>query len=493
MKKVIEINELKNVKRLVFEMPPPGVWLLTGENGAGKTTLLACLNRLGDRNAFPKHFQTSNVSNRLDSYDKSTVSFSINQSKVVYSYSGSRWTPKPKKNASLINGFGYASVLFVGANAERVTPKPEDFTTKRIHPVPQSIKSAANKIFASNKFDALRKVNVTRGQNQAFVFRAGDKYFSEKNFSLGELCTLKLISRIQAAPANSLVVIDELEMALHPSAQVRLYHYLEEVSAQNGHTVIFSTHSVSLIKTADRSKIIFLRRHDDGSTVEERKPYLSAVLGGLAYVEEKSADSVIYVEDEMAEHAARALVRLVSADRLQSGQFSVPKVEVVPIGGFFQVVSFLKRHEALHRSSVKSYALLDRDVKDETIAGWQAQGKVQNLAWFDEYQGRIQFLPWTPEVGIVEQFLQPGSALLASTREKLGEVQLHFHTNASTVNDPSNRNECKEWVNDAVEFWSEHYGVDCAKSREALCSSLAALYFAGNRPAAMQLISPLIS
>ncbi|WP_363320436.1 ATP-binding protein [Roseinatronobacter sp.] len=101
MAKKIEISNLKNVQSLIFEMPPSGVWLLTGENGSGKTTLLACLNRLGDRNSFPKHFQTSTKSDRLDRYSDARIAFSINNSRVTYAYAGERWVSRPRKNASV--------------------------------------------------------------------------------------------------------------------------------------------------------------------------------------------------------------------------------------------------------------------------------------------------------------------------------------------------------------------------------------------------------
>ncbi len=473
-------------------MPPPGTWLLTGQNGAGKTTLLACLDRLGNRLAFPQHFMTSRVSDRLDSFSKSKVSFSINEETVTYSYSGVRWMPKPKNKAKIVAGFGYAGVLYVGANAERVTPKPEDFEPKKIHSVPQPIKDAANRIFDTKKFDQLRKVNVTRGNNQAFVFRVGASYYSEKNFSLGELCTLKLILKVQHMPANSLIVVDELEMALHPSAQVRLFQYLDQVGSQAGHTIIFSTHSVSLIKSVDRKQILYLRREGDGVIVE-KEPYLSAVLGGLAFVEEKSADTVIYVEDYMAELATRTLVRLVAAERLKHKQNSRPKVEVVPIGGFAQVVAFLKRHDALHRASVKSYALLDLDVKDETVSGWEAENNHIKLAWFQEYENRIEYLPWTPEKGIVDLYLRPENQLLEFLRSNLDDAQLSFPPKAGEIKLSANRKECKNWVREVVEYWSEHFAIEPNRSREALCAAIATTYFEEHRSAALSKISPLIS
>lgn len=492
MAKFIEIENLKNVKRLAFEMPGPGVWLLTGENGSGKTTLLACLHRLGDRQAFPRYFQTSNVSDRLDAYSDAKITFKINDAKVEYTYAGSRWAPRPKKNSNIVNGFGYSNVLFIAANSDRISPKPDDFGTDRIHAVSGSIKDAANRIFNTDKFKNLRKVNVTRGQNTAFVFKAGNNYYSEKNFSLGELCVLKLLTKVQSSPANSLVVVDELEMALHPSAQIRLYHYLKEIANRDGHTIIFSTHSVSLIKTASRNSLIYLRR-TAYEIVAERKPYLSAVLGGLAHVEEKSADAVIYVEDEMAELSARTLVNLVSAARIGERKTSAPKIEVVPIGGFHQVISFLKRHDALHRSSVKSFALLDLDVKDETVASWQANEDVEKLAWLQEYEGRIQYLPWTPEVGMVALLLEPGNEFLEELRSRLDQNQLQFSQGVNAPVDPTNRDQCKAWARDTISFWCEQFGVTRRDCKLALCSALASLYFSRNKAQAMQTISPLIS
>ncbi|MFM7350596.1 MAG: AAA family ATPase, partial [Erythrobacter sp.] len=47
MANALEVRNLRNISRLRFELPDPGVWLLTAGNGAGKTTLLACLRRIG--------------------------------------------------------------------------------------------------------------------------------------------------------------------------------------------------------------------------------------------------------------------------------------------------------------------------------------------------------------------------------------------------------------------------------------------------------------
>lgn len=471
-------------------MPPPGVWLLTGENGTGKTTLLACIRRIGSRHAFPIHFPTSAVSDRLDSFSRSEITYSVNDAKVTYAYAGERWVPRPRKNVSVLDAFGYTSVVFVGATADRITPKPEDFSPSRVHAVKLSIKNSANEIFGTKKFDTLRRVNVTRGQNEAFVFLTGKDYYSEKNFSLGELCVLKLLLNLDTAPANSLVVIDELEMALHPSAQVRLFHYLNKVSAEKRHTIIFSTHSVSLIKTSERKNIIFLR-WDDGSIIAERAPYLSVVLGGLAFVEEKSADSVIYVEDEMAEYVTAPLIQLTCSEIIKNGSHALPKIEVVPIGGFAQVIAFLKKHEALHRQSVKSFALLDGDVKTETLENWKNTRNYEKLAWFDEYKSRIQYLPWAPEVGIYERYRSKENDYRSQLRSMLNENQLQFSITAERQVENNNRNQCKKWVDATLQFWDREFAIEPSRSKKALCEALAAAYFKSNRANVLEVFAPM--
>ena len=55
-------------------------------------------------------------------------------------------------------------------------------------------------------------------------------------------------------------MIDEIEIALHPKAQINLLRKLKDIAAQKNLTIIFSTHSSTLIKSSDRSKILYLER-----------------------------------------------------------------------------------------------------------------------------------------------------------------------------------------------------------------------------------------
>ena len=192
MIKRIVIKNLKPIRELTFDVPERGVYLLAGSNGAGKTSLLACLRRIGHRHAFAHHFASSQQSASLDNFEGTEVEYILNAQSVKYVYGGERWVPRPRSRNRLVDSFGYPNVLYIGATADRITPRPEDFNPRRIRPAAQMIRDTANRIFGTTKFDHLKTINLARGVgNSAFLIQSSppprSKYYSERNFSLGEL------------------------------------------------------------------------------------------------------------------------------------------------------------------------------------------------------------------------------------------------------------------------------------------------------------------
>ncbi|QXC52616.1 AAA family ATPase (plasmid) [Agrobacterium salinitolerans] len=416
----IEICNLRNIARLHFTIPDRGVWLLTGANGVGKTSLLACLRRLGSANAFPVHFPSSLRSDRLDNHATGRVTYEVNGSRVEYAYRGSRWTPRPRSASHLFRNFGYASVTYIGATADRITPRPEDFDTHHVKAVDKHIVNAANRIFQTEKFTQLRSINLTRGKgNDAFVLALGtapQTYHSEKHFSLGELCVLKLLRLLKDVPNNSMIIVDELEMALHPRAQVELLRYLEEQAKSKSLTVIFSTHSVTLLKTIDHRHIIYLERQEDGSVAPVVGCFPTYAIGNIAADEETLPDIVFYVEDLFARDFLNAFFDLFS-DAKYNDPTLRPSAKIVPVGGYSEVVRFLERNRSVLPTSVRQKAVLDQDVESETIVSWQNAGDHAKLAKHKELEGYISFLPFTPEVG----FMDFASGNIQSFEQKLRE------------------------------------------------------------------------
>lgn len=411
MSLTINITDVKNIQKLEFLVPSGGVFVLAGENGSGKTTLLACLARIGFSDSFPRHFRTSNVSSKLDQYDKAKVEYAFSESShsVTYAYSGTRWEPTPKKNsATLLANSGFSEVLYVAADEARVTPRREDFRPNKIKSASPFIQTNANLILGTQKFTSLRTVNVKRGTGQqAFVLEIGPTaYVSERNFSLGELAILKLFRALETCQERALVVIDELELALHPVAQERLLQVLEGIAKQKELTVIFSTHSATLIRSVNPKKLIFLEKRLAGTVVCVTPCYATYALGRIAPPTDLKPEIVLLVEDREAQTWLQALMRKAIG---RVYPHSVPSIVCQPVGGYAEVLRFFSRGTSIFGPGTRAVVALDADCQSlfaiSSTSGTTVSSSVASdlRQIYLTNQASVKFLPETPEVGLINE------------------------------------------------------------------------------------------
>lgn len=495
----IRVRDLRNIKKLDFLIPDRGVWLLTAGNGAGKTSLLACLRRIGHPNSFQIHFASSLRSDRLDNHSNGSVTYEINGEEVEYAYRGERWTPRPRSNANLFDRFGYSSVTYIGANADRITPRPEDFETRNIRTANSSIISAANEIFETNKFLRLRVVNLSRGVgNEAFVLALDTSpvtYHSEKHFSLGELCVLKLLRLITQVNNNSMIIVDELEMALHPRAQVKLLRYLEIQARNKSLTIVFSTHSVTLLKTVNRRQIIYLETQDNGDTRPVVGCYPTYAIGNIAADEETLPDIVLYVEDVFARDVSTAFFEMFADERFQDPT-ERPTTKIIPVGGFQEVISFFDRNRSILPEQVVQKALLDNDVSTETMANWQTNNNHSQLAKFARLDNYIKFLPFTPEVGLLDFISDNLQSFESRLRDKCGDHQLRIGNIIGiydrTLQGARRRDAAKHAKDELSSYIEQRTQRGEDSVREMLSGIFAQLSWTQYRPEFMRLFGQLI-
>lgn len=500
MASAIEIRNLRNISRLRFEIPAPGVWLLTAGNGVGKTSLLACLRRIGQPNAFPIHFPSSVRSERLDNHSEGTVTYEIDGDSVEYAYRGERWTPRPRSNSHLFDELGYPSVVYVGATADRITPRPEDFDTQYIRAASPVIIIAANEIFETDKFSKLRTINLTRGAgNDAFVLALGaapHTYHSEKHFSLGELCVLKLLRLLREVPDDSMIIIDELEMALHPRAQVNLVRHLERQARQKSLTVIFSTHSVTLLKTIDRHRIIFLDKQEDGEIKVVVGCFPTYAIGNIASEEETLPDVMLYVEDLFARDMLTAFFEKFSDERVPDPT-ARPTTKIVPVGPFTAVMAFLERNRSVLPNSIIQKAVLDEDVATDSIAGWRQHNNHAQLLKYQRQHNDIRFLPFTPEVGLVDHIAANCASFEAGLRRRCHDNQIRI-AGIMRGYDPAlaggeQRRAAKGLTDELIAYLERKTQRTPDVVREQLCGVFANDTWARHRAAFMQLFGPMVA
>ena len=396
MKKVI-IKNLKNITNLEFQIPDSGVWVLTGRNGSGKSTLLGVLWRIKEPNAFQRHFPSSKDT-ELDNYEGAEISYIITENgeekAVTYTRRDIRWPPTPKKNKSILDGFGYKKVEFIKVDERRIFPREEEFqpNKSRIKDVSDFIKNGANTTFNTNKFKRLKVFNAARGVTPAYLIEIEKrKWYSEKNFSLGELNVIRLLGRLEQLrdKENSLILIDEFDMALHPIAQINLIDVLEKYVEDNNHTIIFSTHSASIIRHIDRQKIIHIDVDKNYKFKIIKGPPLYKVLEDISGKIHLTEGPRVFCEDEYAkEFILTAYAKYVEKNKIDPISFTPIKC-----GSWTEVITRAKETSA---DGCPFIAIPDADVLDTP--------KYDEL--IKPIKEQVRPLPVTPEVSIAYHFIE---------------------------------------------------------------------------------------
>lgn len=401
----ITLKNVKAIRSLEFPIPDKGLWLLTGLNGGGKTTLLACLYRISYPRAFQDYFHTSATQSKLDTFQNAQIKYEISGQEVTYRYAGRRWPPTPKRNSGLLNQFPFPKVFFIEANSDRVEPHPDDIVPRNIHPAEPQIRNFLTSVTRSSKWKRLSYVNTRRGVgNRAFLIPYRSKsethYYSEKNFSLGELCVLKLARRLAQAPAGSLILIDEVEMALHPQAQVRLITQLEELAGDQALTILISSHSATLIKHIDRKQTIFLAEGATGHFTAHFNVFSATILGSLAFEEELDCDCLFFVEDDAARHLLEQAIGLWQEH--QSSLPHAPTYRIIPVGPYERVLEMRRQAREFAPNFIRRVAVLDADVWPENLEKSAPNKNPHARDIYSSDRKDIYFLPCTPEPGLVE-------------------------------------------------------------------------------------------
>ena len=72
--------------------------------------------------------------------------------------------------------------------------------------------------------------------------------YSEANAGSGEVAVIQLVKRIEEAEDNSLILLDEPEVSIHPGAQEKLKWYLLDVTKRKKLQIIISSHSPILLR-----------------------------------------------------------------------------------------------------------------------------------------------------------------------------------------------------------------------------------------------------
>jgi predicted ATPase len=191
------------------------------------------------------------------------------------------------------------------------------------------------------------RVTKYGSDGQFLVGQWGGNKFSEFHFGAGESSVIRMIMKIEQAPENSMILIEEIENGLHPVATRRMVEYLIEVAARKSIQTIFSTHSDYALAPLP-SEAIWA---SISGKLRQGKLSVEALRAVSGRVDKKLA---IFTEDEFAKTWVDTILR-------EKLGYDYDQLEVHAVHGDGNAVVTHRAHTANPAIRSKSLCVIDGD------------------------------------------------------------------------------------------------------------------------------------
>jgi len=295
-----------------------------GLNGTGKSTILQ-LAAAGyrapsndSRNFYIKDFIITGVLDpapfrddastvyKFWQLDRSTKQVTLSRNSPTKRWSG--YPRRPKKNVYFAGVGIYLPRVeqrdFIVRNSKNITVTDTRRFDDRVKDWTCRILNHAYDEIDSNEVKYQKRSGIICSVN-----RSGVSY-SEAHMGYGEGRTQHIITSLESIPDKSLVLLEEPETSLHPSAQYKLGQYLVDVSVNKGHQILISTHSEFLLEALPSLSRIYL--HKDQSDICAIFGLTAAHARSLMS-EGHSKSLCIIVEDNFAKTVLIEIIRRIDA------------------------------------------------------------------------------------------------------------------------------------------------------------------------------------
>lgn len=365
----ITMKNIKNITEASFEFPlEKSLNLIVGSNGSGKSTILHGLSQT----IMKSSLRTLKAG---DCNSSSVVEIELDNKKDVWQASNDWYLPKV--NVSL-NGM-YEGSLFYGTrfnDSRKVDTliKSGKISTSDIVDADDYIKEKLSFILHGdyNHYKDLKRI-----KNKHISGRLGldnTPYFNSINGNLinqyrmssGECLLISLLHFVYNAivrrslPQNELilVLIDEIELALHPLAVSRFIDLMNDlVKNAQKLMVILTSHSPEVIRKIQPKNIYKIE--NNSGLVEVVNPGFPSYVIRDVYRHD-GFDYLLLVEDELA----KAVVdKVLEMNNLKSSKL----VHVVPVGGWSNVLTL--QRELLKNNVLgigrEIFSIIDGDVQNK--------------------------------------------------------------------------------------------------------------------------------
>lgn len=391
----VEIRNVKGINHLKIDMPlNADVYAITGVNGIGKSTLLSCITPRLKR---PVSFST------LTEYTNETTSikYRINSAEENWTVQDEKWTCSGAQElqlrgfqeGSLTNGTRFFNISSFGfryykkllnVDSDLIVPA-DDFVKENLGRILQNDKTYYTSLYRLDRSKAERRYKY---KGVVYYLKINDKIISQFELSTGEFLLINLLHlfnnllvRTNNVEKMNMILIDEIELALHPSAIKRLVEFTKEITKKYNVAIYFSTHSLEIINSLPTDNLFYLHKTSSEEIACET-PCFPAYITRDIYAH-SGYDVLILVEDDLAKFIIN---RYIDRTHLDFNK----RIQVLPVGGYDNT---LELHQNLLQEEIllpvsHIISIIDGDAKSEIIKKRENDGK-----WNYISKDTILFLP----------------------------------------------------------------------------------------------------
>jgi ABC-type lipoprotein export system ATPase subunit len=371
----IEIENVKSIRKLIkkFRIRLNGeLYIIVGNNGIGKSTLLISLGHLTKQTFLQGEFKG-------DAFNKSKITYTFNNTEK---FEWKKFNQKSKKMAwtsqngtmpridgifesGIVSGSRFEHLEFKKDVLEQVENNKIKGNFKQdkesIEFIRENLSYIINGEDRDNRYESLfiDEVYIERSGKREIIYFYKDfnkKIISEYSFSTGEyfvLALLKLINNKRKSK-KSLIIIDELDISLHPLAQNRLMERINQFRKEFNITFIVATHSLQIIQNSNAENLYLFENINGHVTISN--PIYPAYITKSLY-KHSYYDKIILVEDELAK---RFIERFI--DKLDNEFKYRLYYTIIPIGGWKQVLDIFRNKDKYYPNT-DVIAIFDKDIQ----------------------------------------------------------------------------------------------------------------------------------
>ena len=393
----ITIHKLKSIEDLTVDLPvEKGLYAITGQNGCGKSTVVGCASAAFYDPHLNEYFGHTENDSYIEfeykgNHRKWYKFYNNKKHRMMWGRSGGFIGVKGFFEGSLIFGNRFKDTSFdkvkkLDRLSESQYEVVESFITENLGRILQGNKDFYKKLYKLTDYGSFK--------GDIFFYEVDNKKVSQFHMSTGENLLISILNSLairnkerNTVETPCIVLLDEIEFALHPASLKRLLDFMKDISNQYNYAVYFSTHSLEIISQIVPSNLFYLKRYPNNK-VDVINPCYPAFATKMVY-EQPTYDKVFLVEDDLAKTVVE---HLLQREKLRDHR----TIFTLPVGGWPNVLEMANEVVTFKLfGNISSIGvILDGDVKAEVNGYLNKHSLVQNV--------KIGFLP----INSLEKFLK---------------------------------------------------------------------------------------